>query len=110
MKNKNIVAGIVLYNPNIKRLLKNIESVYPQVEKIIVFDNGSDNYEKVVKYLQKFSNIIKISSSVNKGIAHALNEIAIKAKEMRYDWLLTLDQDTVIYKNLINTYTKYAWC
>lgn len=81
MKNKNIVAGIVLYNPNIKRLLKNIESVYPQVEKIIVFDNGSDNYGKVVKYLQKFSNIIKISSSVNKGIAHALNEIAIKAKE-----------------------------
>lgn len=107
MKNKNIVAGIVLYNPNIERLLKNIESVYPQVEKIIVFDNGSDNYGKVVKYLQKFSNIIKISSSVNKGIAHALNEIAIKAKEMKYDWLLTLDQDTVIYKNLINTYTKY---
>ncbi len=107
MKNNNITAGIVLYNPNINRLLKNIESVYQQVQKIIVFDNGSDNYKEVVKYLKKFPNVIEISSSINRGIAYALNEIAIKAKKMGYDWLLTLDQDTVIRKNLINTYTKY---
>ena len=41
--NAKVVAGIVLYNPNVKRLIKNIDMIAPQVEKLILFDNHSEN-------------------------------------------------------------------
>ena len=106
MKNK-VAAGIVLYNPNIERLIKNIESVCVQVDKIIIFDNGSNNRKKIIEVLKKYPNIVEIYSASNKGIAHALNQIASKALEMDYQWLLTLDQDTVVSKNLVSTYIQH---
>ena len=38
-----IVAGIILYNPDIDRLMDNISAISPQVESIIIIDNNSIN-------------------------------------------------------------------
>lgn len=103
------VAGIVLYNPNIKRLNNNINSVSPQVDRIILFDNGSKNIDEIIEFLDK-KNITYdlLKSEKNFGIAYALNRICEFAKSKEYNWILTLDQDTVISDNLINQYKKYV--
>ncbi|PJZ16663.1 hypothetical protein BHU41_09325 [Lactobacillus crispatus] len=101
----NVVAGIVLYNPNIERLQDNITAVCPQVDKIILYDNGSKNIEEVKNLLRKLKvDYILLTSIYNIGIAQALNNIARVAINKRYNWLLTLDQDSVVFPNLVKNY------
>ena len=68
----DIIAGIVLYNPDITRLEENIVAVYPQVKKIIVFNNGSKNKESILNLVGQYKEkIVMISSRSNKRIAYA---------------------------------------
>lgn len=105
--NTKIAAGIVLYNPNIKRLIKNINMIAPQVQKVILFDNHSKNINAIKKNIKFSKKITLIKSKKNKGIAYALNEIASYASKHKYFWLLTLDQDSVVKRNLIKEYCNY---
>ena len=54
MQNR-IAAGIVLYNPDIDRLKKNLEVIESQVEKVFLVDNHSNNLEEVKKMIKIFS-------------------------------------------------------
>lgn len=104
-----IAAGIVLYNPEIARLDKNIESIKTQVNEIILFNNGSKNTKQILKYLKnKNVNYILVNSDSNLGIAHALNRLCKEAMKKNYKWLLTLDQDTVVSPNLVHKYSQYV--
>ena len=108
MTNSKIAAGIVLYNSEIERLQENINAVKTQVDQIIFFDNHSKNIKNIEKLIS--SQHIKyclLKSTENKGIAFALNKIAKYAISEGYDWLLTLDDDSVVYPNLITRYSKY---
>lgn len=102
-----IVAGIVLYNPQIKRLAENIEAIKNQVSEVIMFDNGSSNIEEIEELVKKYDNVTLLKGKENKGIAYALNQLANKALFDSKKWLLTLDQDSVVNKNIIKTYQKY---
>lgn len=90
-----IGAGIVLFNPDIERLKQNIEAIADQVIEVIVVDNHSDNINDIKKLILLFKNLILIQNDENYGIAHALNQIFVKAEELQYEWILTLDQDTI---------------
>ena len=50
-KKKTISAGIVLFNPNIERLNENIQAIVGQVDRVILFDNGSSNYVQIKNFL-----------------------------------------------------------
>ena len=103
-----IVAGIVLYNPDEKRLLENIAKIIHQVDKVICIDNNSKNINEIASKLKsKYQKIEIIYNNENKGIAYALNQILNYAYENQYEWFLTLDQDSVVEKDLINTYLRY---
>lgn len=105
---KNIEAGIVLFNPEISRLKKNIESIINQVENIVLFDNGSSNINDVKKLLSKYANVVLLKSSKNIGIAAALNKIFEYAHgKLNGSYILTLDQDSICPSNLIQEYLKY---
>ncbi len=97
-----ILAGIVLFNPEISRLKQNIEAVISQVEFLIMVENGSNN----TCYLDEihYNNLLVIKNSTNQGIAYALNQIMEYAKENNFNWVLTLDQDSVVDDNLILNY------
>lgn len=102
-----IAAGIVLYNPNINRLKENISAIESQVDQIIFFDNGSKNITEIEATINDInSKFVLLTSLKNIGIAQALNEIARKAIEDKYKWLITLDQDSVVYPNLVTQYKK----
>ena len=103
-----ICAGIVSYNPDITRLQKNINSILPQVDKLYVVDNGSSNILEVKKICGNDENIVILANSDNYGIARALNQLCEMAEEERYDWILTLDQDTVCPDDLIVKMVPYT--
>jgi len=101
------LAGIVLFNPSIGRLTDNINAILPQVDKIYMVDNGSSNKNEIVTLTKLFSKVSITYNQTNKGIAHALNEIFEYAKNNSYQWVITLDQDSVVADNLIEEYEKY---
>ena len=111
MNNQKIAAGIVLYNPEIVRLRKNIEGIYNQVEKIYIFDNGSKNNNEICQLLNRYEDnkIDFINYNNNQGLAFALNIIVLKSAEDGFDWILTLDQDSICDSSIIETFMKYIY-
>lgn len=103
-----VIAGIVLYNPEIMRLSENIKAVLGQVDSLILVNNGSTNIGDI-KHLIETNNwkIEYVDLKSNKGIAYALNVILHKAVIGEYEWFLTIDQDSVVSENLITTYERY---
>lgn len=100
-----ILAGIVLFNPDLERLLENVNHVRYQVDKLLLIDNGSNNINEIKKI---FPNIEIIFNEKNLGIGKALKQIMDYAIHNKYDWVITLDQDSVISNNLIDEYKKYT--
>lgn len=103
----DIISGIVLYNPNIIRLRENLQSIYDQVDYLILVDNGSQNIIEIEKILCEYERIKLIKNEYNKGIATALKQIMNYSIEKNAKWVLTLDQDSVCDNNLIETYKNY---
>ena len=67
----DISAGIVLFNPDIKRLKENIDAVIVQCTHVYLVDNGSGNIDEVLELLKKYkkSKISVICNAKNHGIA-----------------------------------------
>ena len=102
-----VMAGIVLYNPDIDRLLEEIKSVLSQVDFVCLCDNGSDNIGIVEEKTKTFNNLKLLKNVCNLGIGTASNQLCKYAKENEFDWILMLDHDTICPANLIDTYKKY---
>ena len=100
-----VLALIVLYNPDMNRLNQNIEAVSLQVDEVVLVDNGSDNIDEVKNNIK--NSVTFIYNDKNVGIARALNEGFEYAIKNEYDWVLTLDQDSVTEKHLVEIYKKY---
>lgn len=98
--NHSINAGIVTYNPDITRLEQNIKAISPQVDRVIIADNHSDNVNDIISLCKEYNVEVLLNKS-NKGIAFALNEIMEYSYEKGYKWCVTLDQDSVCSHNLI---------
>ncbi|MGN1277434.1 MAG: glycosyltransferase family 2 protein [Floccifex sp.] len=88
-----IVAGIVTYNPDLDRLRENVESISSQVKKVIIFDNGSNNQEEIIKLYK--DEAVLITSPENIGIAAALNRLMQRSRDLGATWMLSLDQDSI---------------
>lgn len=107
MNSNKILAGIVTFNPNIKRFAENLSALISQVQNILVLDNGSDNVSEIRAELAKYKlEIDIICFDRNKGIAAALSQIMDYADAHGYQWLLSLDQDSVIKAGLADCYLR----
>lgn len=105
---KKICAGIVTYNADILRLKENISAVLMQISQLYIVDNDSNNYKEILELIKNYDGKIEIiKNDANMGIAYALNQLIELSRE-HYDWILTLDQDSVIKKGLIAEYLKYV--
>lgn len=102
-----VLAGIVLYNPDIERLRENVESIIDQVDEVLLVDNGSHNIEEVGVFVERYDRCGLIKNRSNLGIAAALNLVFDYALENAFDWVLTLDQDSICSNGLIDEYKKY---
>jgi rhamnosyltransferase len=103
-----VAAGIVLYNPDLIRLRENVNSVKHQVDLVILVDNGSINFDDVKSEYEEDETVTIIRNVKNLGIATALNQIIKFCNSKEYEWVLTLDQDSVVSSNLVENYLKYV--
>lgn len=108
-----IFASIITYNPDIIRLSCLIESLISQVDKLIIVDNCSTNAGQIedilVQYRQLYVNKITVKyNEKNKGIAYALNQSLYYCNRHNCNWLLTMDQDSIVPKGFINRYIPYC--
>lgn len=89
-----IVAIIVTYNPEQKQLKRLLDLCLPQVDSVVVVDNGST--VPVIAWLtdQGSSKIVWRSLGENKGIAAAHNEGIRQARSMKADYVLIFDHDS----------------
>lgn len=95
MYNKSdVCAVIVSYNIGTD-LLKCFNSIYNQVNEVVIVDNGS-NMEtiSVLNGLEQLPNVKIFYNKENRGIAVALNQGVRYAINKGYDWVLTLDHDS----------------
>lgn len=99
-----MLAGIVLFNPERNRLRENINAILPQVQKLILVDNGSTNVGEILTEYEKNSKIQIIQLGSNLGIAVAQNQICAFAETELFEWAITLDQDSVVPNNLVAEY------
>jgi len=103
----DIMAGIVLYDPDIVRLKENVYAVKNQVDRVLLVDNNSKNVNKIRAIFIKDTTVYLIENTKNLGVATALNQIMTYAEQHEYEWVLTLDQDSVVSSNIINEYERY---
>lgn len=101
---KNTMAVIVTYNVGIEFVDK-IEVLKNYVDKIVVVDNGSNsNTLKILKSLK--DTIILTELNENKGIAYALNRGIEQGVRDGYEWILTLDHDSIVEKDMVSNMLK----
>lgn len=111
MNSLKICCLIITYNPE-DFLFELINTLENQVDKILIVDNNSslDTIEKVTQPIVG-KNVELIRNNQNLGIATALNQGILRAKEMGYEWVVTFDQDsrpfTHIIKILNEVYFSY---
>lgn len=96
---------IVTYNPN-ELLKKVVSSCLNQVDNLIIVDNGSNiKIEDILEDIyQEKINILYLKE--NKGIAKALNIGIDKCIDLKSEWILTLDQDSIVCEDMIEKMIK----
>jgi rhamnosyltransferase len=105
----NTIALIISYNPAANILLI-VENIKNQVNKILIFDNGSES-DTLIEKIRENLNCIIVKNSKNLGVSEALKFAKNYAIENGFSWLLTLDQDSIptkdFIKKLTSIYEKY---
>ncbi|WP_276482220.1 hypothetical protein [Paraflavitalea pollutisoli] len=95
---------MILYYPE-KDVLSNVLSYSSQVDKVYLADNSEKPDTSLVKALrQGLPHGEYLQDGVNKGIAARLNQVCQLAKAAGYDYLLTMDQDSLFSGNNLTDY------
>ena len=106
------IAGVVIaYFPDLSKLIHNIDTYIDHIEQLFIVFNSPASDVVVNLLTTKYSTIQVIVNEKNIGIASALNQTALKAMNLGYDWLLTMDQDSyfqsdVFFKSFGRTNNK----
>lgn len=93
-----LVGVVVLYNPN----EKNLDSIVHNssiLDRLIVIDNSDNNDLANIEKLDCIDSIKLIRLGKNVGIGRALNIGAEIALDINTEWLVTLDQDSILPSN-----------
>jgi len=91
----NVHAVIVSFNPDIDVLNKCLAQLEPQVQKIYVVDNYSENIESVKGTTATYRTVELISLKINAGLGRAHNVGIKHAKDDGASHVLILDHDSI---------------
>lgn len=97
--------GIVTYQPDLPRLEENLKAARLQAAPILIVDNGSRNVADIRALAE---GAILIENPSNLGIATALNQLCLRAVDEGYEWVVTLDQDSVIQPDMLQELCRYT--
>lgn len=93
LENKKILAVVLSYYPDKDLLIRNIYSFINDVDQVLIWENTPLKDREQYHYISD-SKVFYHGESIN-SIPHALNFAWKYAVEKKYDYLLTMDQDSV---------------
>lgn len=88
-----ILAVVVTYFPEKELLKKNISAYIDDVDNILIWENTPNDKKQQFRYIK--NEKIKYCGDGINSISHALNYAWRYAQTNGYDYLLTMDQDSV---------------
>lgn len=97
----SICAVLISFHPGAD-LPDRISRVLAQVGALVIVDNGSS--EATVRMLEDLARDPRISialNGANLGVARALNVGVERARALGYDWVLLLDQDSLLDEGMV---------
>jgi rhamnosyltransferase len=100
----SVCAVVVGYFPD-EEFATRIDELLPQVARVVIVDNTPDD-SITARLRERFINTAKvqlIENKANTGISIALNQGLEHALKQGYKWILTLDQDTQCYPDMVDT-------
>jgi rhamnosyltransferase len=100
----SVCAIVVAYFPD-EEFDTRICELLPQVARIVIVDNTPDD-SITARLREKFQNAAQvqlIENRANTGISVALNQGLEHALKAGYRWILTLDQDSQCYPDMVDT-------
>ena len=95
--NKKIIGIVVIYKPDINKLIYNINKYICDISCLIIWENSPLSNSEKKSIIDKCVNSEKINfagNGINQGLGVAFNcalDIAVKDE---YEFLMTMDQDT----------------
>ena len=95
--------GIVTYQPDIARLQENLKAA--KGAPLILVDNGSENIDDIRTITE---GTVLIENPKNLGIAAALNQLFRQAQALGCEWIVTLDQDSVIQPGMLEAFSHHT--
>lgn len=105
---KRVLAGIILYNSNYLKMIECIESLHCQVDKIILWDNSPRRLsEQQIEEINKYSKCEYIFANKNLGMPEGLNRVIEIADNQGYEWVLTMNADSICPSNMIKDYSYF---
>jgi rhamnosyltransferase len=106
VNSKDVLAVVVSYN-GLEQTRQGVDALRGQVGLIHIVDNGSDKESlAVLESLEREPGITVERLGDNKGLGYALNRGVQRARETGCTWLLTMDQDSVVDRSLMDAYRK----
>lgn len=92
---------IISFNPDVELLKENLSHLSEVMDQIVIVDNNSDNKNELYELEKINSKITVLFLDYNEGIAKATN-IGFSYLSSKTDWILVLDQDSILEKKDIN--------
>jgi len=96
-----LAGAIIIYNPD-DALVDNILTYIDEIEKLFIFNNSL--IDTIVLPESIKSKMVYIHTGENKGIAKRLNEAIEMAKSDKFEYLLTMDQDSSFNPKTLSDY------
>jgi rhamnosyltransferase len=99
----NVCAVMITYHPD-EALPDRLERIHPQVNRVIIVDNGSTDAERhMLRDLAPNPAIEVLFNAENLGVARALNIGIQRALALGYSSVLLLDQDSCVADDMIES-------
>ena len=94
-KNEMVLAVVIVYEPDMELLQNNINAFINDVDRLMIWDNtpGGTNHKMFNEFGQ--DKFLFQGNGKNVGISKALNYALRYACKEGFDYLLTMDQDSV---------------
>ena len=96
------VAVVTTFNPDLSVLREQLSRTVPQVEQVIVVDNGSSAADSIGVLVEEFAKTHWFSLGENRGLGYAHNLGIGKALEEGAKSVLILDQDTLPEADMVS--------
>ncbi len=95
-----VIAVVIVYYPDQQLLHRLLQALTPQVASIVVLNNGPDF--ACGDLILSWPHLVVHSMGTNVGVAAALNEGFAHAQRQQADFVVSFDQDSEPYQDMVS--------